>query len=102
MFDDTHPIRTMLGPVAAIGLDGGVDRVALSPAVPWGAIIVNASIQRLTGLMLAGSAAGVLEVPESGLAELMTAHEQAMIRSLQVERTLVSLAETFDDAGIRF
>jgi hypothetical protein len=58
--------------------------------------------ERLTGLAVAAAESGKLTITDDQFAELTEAHREVMLWALDLERTLLELAEAFDDAKIEF
>jgi hypothetical protein len=90
--------------VAGFGLAGrdAAPGAVSVPARDWSASLAYLTGQRLTGLAVAATEAGALTLTEDQETELLGAQRDAMVWALAVERTLQSLAESFDRAGVEF
>ena len=88
--------------IAAFGLPGAAQK---GPVVvsdhDWRHFVECLYSERITGLAVA-AVAGVLKLSEEQSVDLMTGHKAAMAWALMVERTVLSVAEDLDAAGIPF
>lgn len=88
--------------VAGLGLPGTAgeaESYALA-GLEWRRFFGMVGRQRLNGLALAAVEAGQLDLADWQLQSLLELQREAMIRALTLERTLVSLAASFESAGL--
>jgi hypothetical protein len=98
---DDARLDGMLRAMAAQGLPGVADpRPVGVRDAEWGPLLGRVRQQRITGPAVQSVAAGWLELTDAQTEELLSAHRSAMTWSLAVERKLVGLSRTFEDAGI--
>jgi hypothetical protein len=71
-------------------------------AIGWDRLLGRLEIERLSGLAVARWEAGWLELTKEQAEELLVAQREAMLLCLQIERSLLQLAERFDLAEIEF
>ncbi|MGH9064152.1 MAG: nucleotidyltransferase family protein [Acidimicrobiales bacterium] len=88
--------------MAAHGLDGSQARLPGGPLDDgeWSALRDEAGRQRVTGLLAAAVADGALPVTGGQDAEVRAAHVEAMARDLVLERLLLGVVATLDQAGL--
>ena len=88
--------------VAGFGLPGGVGDQDLRSfnEVEWRVLLGMVARQRLSGLAMAAAEAGQLDLADWQFQGLLELQRDAMIRALELERTLFSLAGTFEGAGL--
>ncbi len=88
--------------IAAFGVPGSVagERAVASNA--WPATMAWLGSQRLTGLGVAALEAGALALAEADADQLLERHRGAMTVALQLERRLLEVTPSLQDAGIEF
>jgi len=87
----------------AVARFGSPSQHPVGPLVPgrdWSALWRRIVDQRLTGLAMAASRAGVLVLSEDHREELRSSHRDAMVWALTLERELLSLHRDLRDAGV--
>jgi len=94
------PILSMARRIAAFGLEDP-EPLRVSEA-RWPALLGVVVSQRLTGLAEVGIREGWLRVSSAQEAELIGRQREAMLRSLAIERLLVRLATSLDEASVPF
>ncbi|MGH2579345.1 MAG: nucleotidyltransferase family protein, partial [Actinomycetota bacterium] len=72
------------------------------PADDWRAILATVVHQRLTGLAMAMAEDCLLALTDEQTEELLTWHREFMLNALTLERELLALASSFEDAGMEF
>jgi hypothetical protein len=88
--------------VAGFGLPCELNDTVTVDERTWPEIKSRLVAERLTGLAVAAAEGGKLTISDDQFAELADAHRDVMLWALDLERTLIQLAKTFDDAGIEF
>jgi len=97
-------MRPALGAIAALDLDSRLPLPFPRGCDPAGeeALVAAIARQRITGLAVAATTAGLLALSEAGLDSLLERHETQLALDLCLERELVQAAATFDRAGITY
>jgi hypothetical protein len=83
------------------GSSNGTESLSV-PEELWPSFKSAVKAQRLTGLAVAGAEDGWLRLSEAQEEDLLADHRDAMVWALMIERSLVSLASAFEEAGIGF
>jgi hypothetical protein len=84
--------------VAKVGI-AGVDLQAI-PSDLWRPVLETVARERLTGLLVRGAASGVIGLSSSQMDDAVELHRRGLRRCLQVERTLIEIAEPLAAAGV--
>ena len=102
MLSPPDPMPSMVRAVAGFGLRNAVSaRPLVPPADASPRSIVREIVEeRVTGLALTAEDAGVLSLPAAHRDELAQQHANAMLWALTLERELVRITESLEDAGI--
>jgi hypothetical protein len=101
MIDETTIGRAVRA-VAGFGLDCEPNNPVEVDENTWPEFKSRLVAERLTGLAVAAAEGGKLMISDDQFTELTAAHREVMLWALDLERTLLGLAEAFDDAGIEF
>ena len=89
--------------IAGFGLPGTMQPVPFVVSDhDWRSLIEWVYGERITGLAVAAVEAGMLKLSEEQNVDLITGHRAAMAWALMVERTVLSVAEDLDAAGVPF
>jgi hypothetical protein len=91
--------------IASSGLDGGrTEAFSFRPgdAGEWNALLNRIRFERVSGLAVEAAATGALDLTEDQADDLLRLHRAGMAWCLHVERKLLRLADSFDDAGIEY
>ena len=100
---ETGSVETLTRRVAAFGLPEGERLESLQvPAEDWQAFLASLVHQRLSGLAMAMATAEDcrLALTDEQTEELLTWHRRFMLHALTLERELLALASSFEDADI--
>lgn len=100
---DELPGKALVRHVASFGIPGHPEPTPtrVEDGV-WGAVRERLVRERVTGLALAASGAGVLRLDEGQRADLVLRHRGEMAWVLAVERKLLDLADAFERARVPF
>jgi putative nucleotidyltransferase-like protein len=104
MMDEVPEALTIVRRIAAFGLPGGTNSsepVSLSTGT-WRGVSPYLVDQRLTGLAVASSQSGWLQLADEQWEELLSLHRRAMMDCLRLERKLLDAAEAFVREGLQF
>jgi hypothetical protein len=101
MIGDT-PVGHCVRAVAGFGLSCELHIPVEVDEETWPEFKSRLVAERLTGLAVAAAEDGKLMISNDQFAELTDAHRDVMLWALDLERTLIELANAFDDAGIEF
>jgi hypothetical protein len=99
---DETPVGRSVRAVAGFGLDCEPHNPVEVDEDTWPEFKSRLVAERLTGLALAAAEDGKLMISDTHFIELTDAHREVMLWALDLERTLLELADAFDDAGIEF
>jgi hypothetical protein len=89
--------------VAGFGLPGHDPSGAVSVSdTEWPIALDLIRSRHIAGLAVAGIEAGWLQLSDDQAADLLNVHRDAMLAPLSVERSLLTLAPAFEEAGVEF
>ncbi|MCI0633998.1 MAG: nucleotidyltransferase family protein [Actinobacteria bacterium] len=88
--------------IAAFGLPGTVPGERAVASNAWPATMSWLGSQRLTGLGVAALEAGALTLEDADAERLLDRHRAAMTVALELERRLLEVTPSMEDAGIEF
>jgi hypothetical protein len=95
------PILSMAREIASFGVEDAGEALVVDDD-RWSSLLQVLTTQRLSGLAVAALRDGRLVLSSAAEAELMGLHRGLMIRSLACERTLIDLAESFENIDVAF
>jgi hypothetical protein len=99
---DETPVGRSVRAIAGFGLDCEPHTPVEVDEDTWPEFKSRLVAERLTGLAVAAAEKGKLVVSDGEFTELSDAHREVMLWALDLERTLIELADAFDDTGIEF